>query len=83
MRDLLDLPLFMWAATQPPEPEPVHVSGLVIDAASRFLAREMAHLRLIMIGYVPPEAGGSQPVYLRERYRQPIRHTQDDGRATG
>lgn len=83
MRDLLDLPLFMWAATLQPEPEPVKVSGIVIDAESRFLAREMAHLRLIMIGYVPPETGGSPPVYLRERYRQPVRRRQNEGRAAG
>lgn len=48
-----DLDLFEWAARR-----------AVIDARQRFLAREVAFYRLLIIGYQPPTSGGAPPINL-------------------
>lgn len=48
-----DLDLFEWAARR-----------AVIDARQRFLAREVAFYRLLIIGYQPPTSGGAPPISL-------------------
>jgi hypothetical protein len=58
-----DLPLFQWAETRR--------SAVIIDATERFLAREVAFIRLLIIGYKPPTTGGSAPVNLAE-YRAAV-----------
>ena len=48
--------LFDWAAMQ--------TSAVVIDAREKFLLREIAFIRLLMIGYKPPTSGGHDPIDL-------------------
>lgn len=58
-----DLDLFEWAAARP--------TATVIDAREKFLIREVAFLRQLMIGYRPPKSGGSPPVDLAAYRRRP------------
>lgn len=58
-----DLDLFEWASTQP--------TAIVIDAREMFLAREVAFIRQLIVGYQPPTSGGSPPVDLATYRRRP------------
>ncbi len=83
--------LFDWADSRPATalPERPKVVGVVIDAEQKFLAREMAFYRLLMVGYKPPRSGGA-PVFPRDEFarRRKARMAQKaalprEGRATG
>jgi hypothetical protein len=67
-----NLDLFEWADTRP--------TATVIDAREKFLDREVAFIRSLMIGYRPPTSGGEIVDFAERRVRRSRSRPKSAGR---